>query len=61
MCDVTGEAGSRHNIFINGQNMGLPLQTWAEKAVHKVKTHWLSSKEKVLGEVISKKVMLTIL
>ena len=34
--------------------MGLPLWTWAKKTVHGVKTHWLSSKEKVPGAIVSK-------
>ena len=37
--------------------MGSPQRTSVEKTVHKVETHWLSAKEKVLGAV--KKVMLT--
>ena len=38
---------------------GFPGWTWVEKTVHGVKTHWLSSNEKVLDAV--KKIVLTIL
>ena len=31
-----------------------PEFAWVEKTVHEVEIHWLSSKEKVLGTVISK-------
>ena len=34
-------------------SIGLP-QAWVEKAVHGMKTHWLSGKEKVLGAAVSK-------
>ena len=33
----------------------MSLPTWAEKTVHGVEIHQLSSKEKVLGTAISKK------
>ena len=39
----------------NGLNMGLHLQAGVEKTVHGVKTHWLSSKEKVPGVAVCKK------
>ena len=29
--------------------MALPLQTWVEKVLYAVETHWLSGKEKFLG------------
>ena len=38
---------SQKKLFINWLNKGLTLQEW-------VKTHWLSSKENVLGTVVSK-------
>ena len=38
---------------MNGQNIGLPLQTFVEKRVQWAKTHWLSGKEKIQGTVIS--------
>ena len=54
-CDVFREAYSSQKMFTNGLNMGLPLQIRVKKTIHQVKTHWLSSKEKVLGTVFSQK------
>ena len=42
------------NIFPNGLNIDFPQQTWVKKAVHKVETHWLSGKGKVLGAAVNK-------
>ena len=41
-------------MFTNGLNMSLPLRVWVKKTIDAVKTHWLFSKEKVLGAMISK-------
>ena len=41
-------------MLTNGVKMGLPLQTWIEKTVYTVETHWLSSKEKVPGIAVHK-------
>ena len=41
-------------MFTNWLNMGLPRWAWVEKTVHRVETHWLSSKEKVLDTAVSK-------
>ena len=39
---------------MNWLNISLPWWTWVIKTGHGVDTHWLSSKEKVLGSVVSK-------
>ena len=52
--DVYGEAFCCQNIFTHKLNMGLSLWAWVEKTVHGVETHWISGKEKVLGEAVSK-------
>ena len=44
MYDVYREACFSPNIFTNGQNMGLSQGAWVKNPVHKVETHWLSSK-----------------
>ena len=41
-------------IFTNRLNMGLLLRVWIKKIVHRVETHWLPGKEKVLGVAVSK-------
>ena len=41
-------------MFINRLKIGLLLCARLEKTVHKVETHQLSSKEKVLGAVVNK-------
>ena len=33
--------------------MGLTLEAWVEKTVHRMDTHWLSSTEKVPGAAVS--------
>ena len=33
--------------------MGLPLWFWVEKSVHGGETHWLSSKENIVGTIVS--------
>ena len=40
--------------FLGFLNMGLPLKVWARRTVHGMETHWLSSKEKVLGAAVRK-------
>ena len=54
MSDVYDEACFSQNIFTIDLNIGLSLQTWVEMRVHRVDTHWLSSKETVLGLASSK-------
>ena len=50
MCNVLGKACfTLKKNFSNGLNMSLPWRSWVEKRVHRVKTHWLSGKEKVPG------------
>ena len=34
--------------------MDLPLRTLIEKKIHAVETHWVSGKEKVCGNLVSK-------
>ena len=41
-------------LFINGLKMGLPRQACVKKTVHVVEIHWITSKEKVPGEAVSK-------
>ena len=52
MCNMYGEACFHQKIFTIGLNIGLPLQTWIEKTVHGVETHWLATKEKVPGAAV---------
>ena len=40
-------------MFTNGLIMGLSLQACVKKTVYRVKTHWLSSNEKVPSAAIS--------
>ena len=40
-------------MLTNRLNTGLQLRVWVEKSIHEVETHWLSGKEKVLGEAVS--------
>ena len=54
MCNVCGEALFPQKMFTNELNIGLSLQTWVKKTIHGMEMYWLSSKEKVLGSVISK-------
>ena len=54
MCDVWRKTCFSQKMFTNRLNIGLLLWDWMEKTVHRVETHWLSSKEKVLGAVVSK-------
>ena len=54
MHGVYWEAYFSQRIFSNGLNMGLPIQAWVDKSVHRVETYWLSGKEKVPGTAISK-------
>ena len=42
-------------MFTNRINIALPQQDWVEKTIHGVGTQWLSTKEKVPGEVVNKK------
>ena len=42
------------NMYTNRLNMGLPLKAQDEKRIHRVETHWLSSKEKVADTMVSK-------
>ena len=41
-------------MFTNKRNMGLPLQAWVEKTIHRMETHSLSGKEKISSAVVSK-------
>ena len=41
-------------MFPNGLNMGLLLYVWVKNIVHGVKTYRISSKENILGTVVSK-------
>ena len=41
-------------MFTNEPNIGLLPQIRVEKRVHRMEIHWLSSKEKVSGAVVSK-------
>ena len=41
-------------------NISLPLGALVKKTVYKIETYWLSSKEKILGIVVIKKVMLIV-
>ena len=47
------EACSNQKIFENRFYMDFPLWAWMENIVYRVKTHWLSGKEKVLGTAVS--------
>ena len=53
MSDVLREACFNQKIFTNELNIGLPLQTWVEKIIFRMETHWFPGKEKVLGAVVS--------
>ena len=47
-------------MFTNGLNLDLPWQAWLVKRINVVETHWLSSKENVLGTAVVKNVKLTV-
>ena len=54
MCDGFGEVVISQTIFINEPIRDLSLRVWIEKTVYRVKTYWLTGKEKVLCAVVSK-------
>ena len=54
MCDVYREVClSQKKMFINGLSMGLSLSAGLKKTDFRVKTNWLSSKEKVMATAVS--------
>ena len=57
MCDMYREIWislKRKKMFTNGLNMALPLWAWVKKTVHRMETHWLIGKEKLLCTGVNK-------
>ena len=44
MCNVYGEECFSQKMFVNGVNMGFPLEAQIKKTIYGVETYWLSSK-----------------